>query len=67
MLVPAVAPLSWQHPDAAVRLGRLSEWIALEDSTEAPVGQKLLLVDGAEFPILELRELDITPVAAATV
>ena len=67
VLVPAVAPLSWQHPDAAVRLGRLSEWIALEDSTEAPVGQKLLLVDGAEFPILELRELDITPVAAATV
>ena len=30
-------------------------------------GKKLLLVDGAEFPILELRELDITPVAAATV
>lgn len=66
VLIPAVAPLSWQHPDGAVRLGRLSEWIALEDSTEVPMGQKLLLVDGQEFPILELRELDITPVAAAT-
>jgi len=61
VLIPAVAPLSWQHPDAAVRLGRLSEWMAQEDDTEAPMGQKLLLVDGAEFPILELRELDITP------
>jgi type VI secretion system protein ImpE len=61
VLIPVVAPLSWQHPDAAVRLGRLSEWMALEDATEAPMGQKLLLVDGEEFPILELRELDITP------
>jgi len=31
------------------------------------MGQKLLLVDGAEVPILELRELDITPVPAANV
>jgi hypothetical protein len=29
------------------------------------VGQKLLLVDGEEFPLLELRELQITPAAAA--
>lgn len=63
VLIPAVAPLSWQHPDAAVRLGRLSEWVALQDETEAPMGQKLLLVDGDEVPILELRELDITPLA----
>ena len=67
VLLPALAPLSWQHPDDAVRLGRLTEWMAFEDSTEAPMGQKLLLVDGAEVPILELRELDITPVPAANV
>jgi len=65
VLLPVVAPLSWQHADAAVRLGRSSEWVALEDHTEAPMGQKLWLVDGDEFPILELRELDITPAAAA--
>ena len=65
VLLPVVAPLSWQHADAAVRLGRLSEWVALEDHTEAPMGQKLWLVDGDEFPLLELRELDITPAAAA--
>jgi len=64
VLLPAVAPLSWQHPDAAVRLGRLSEWMALENDLEAPMGQKLLLVDGEELPILELRELDIVPVVA---
>lgn len=64
VLLPAVAPLSWQHPDGAVRLGRLSEWMALENDLAAPMGQKLLLVDGTEVPILELRELDITAVVA---
>lgn len=63
VLVPVLAPLSSQEEDDAVRLGRVSEWVKLEDGTEVPLGQKLLLVDGAEFPILELRELDITTAA----
>ena len=50
--------------DDNVRLGRMTEWVRWEDGTEAPVGQKLLLVDGEEFPLLELRELQITPAAA---
>ena len=65
VLVPALAPLTWRHPDGAVRLGRVTEWAALEDGAEAPVGQKMLLVDGEEFPILELRELVIDPAPAA--
>ena len=60
VLVPALAPLSWQHEDAAVRLGRVTEWTPVDDG-EAPVGQKMLLVDGEEFPLLEVRELTITP------
>ena len=65
VLVPTLAPLSWQHPDEGVRLGRVTEWTAVDDATQVPLGQKLLLVDGEELPILELRELDITPVAGA--
>jgi len=64
VLMPALAPLSWQHPDVAVRLGRATKWTESED-TPVPVGQKLLLVDGEEFPFLELRELDITPTAGS--
>ena len=30
-----------------------------------PFGQKMLLVDGEEFPILELRHLEITAAVAA--
>jgi type VI secretion system protein ImpE len=59
VLMPAIAPLSWQHADDAVKLGRVSEWCADEAGEEAPFGQKMLLVDGEEFPILEIRKLEI--------
>jgi type VI secretion system protein ImpE len=65
VLVPALAPLSWMHHDDGVRLGRMTEYEPLPADGEAPVGQKLLLVDGQEFPILELRELDIVPAPVA--
>ena len=65
VIIPVLTPLSAQDPDDAVRLGRVTEWRELEDGTPAPAGQKMLLVDGEEFPILEVRELDIAPAAAA--
>lgn len=58
-LLPAIAPLTWRESSGDVRLGRITEWRELADGAQAPVGQKLLLVDGEEFPILELRELEI--------
>jgi len=66
VLIPAIAPLTWRHGDDAVRLGRATDWQELESGEQAPVGQKLLLVDGEEFPILELRELEVTTSPAAT-
>jgi type VI secretion system protein ImpE len=60
VMLPVLTPMAYEHPAASVRLGRVTEWIALEDGTEAPVGQKLLRVDDEEFPILEVRELIIT-------
>lgn len=60
-LLPVMAPLSWEHPDELVRLGRRTEWTELASGYEAPLGQKLLLVDEEEFPILEVRELLIHP------
>jgi type VI secretion system protein ImpE len=57
VLVPVMTPSASQHPDELVRLGRVTEWEELESGEEAPVGQKLLLVDGEEYPLLEVREL----------
>ncbi|MGH7616639.1 MAG: type VI secretion system accessory protein TagJ [Gemmatimonadaceae bacterium] len=65
-LLPAVAPLTWRQSDGAVRLGRVTEWVELADGGQAPVGQKMLLVDDEEFPILELRELEIAHVPASS-
>lgn len=60
VLVPALAPLSWRHPEEDVRLGRVTDWQELPDGRAVPVGQKLLRVDGELVPILEVRELEIS-------
>jgi type VI secretion system protein ImpE len=59
ILIPVISPLSWQHDDDDIRLGRATEWCADESGNEAPYGLKNLLVDGEEVPFLEIRELEI--------
>jgi type VI secretion system protein ImpE len=65
VFIPVLSPASWQHSDDAVRLGRVTVWESQEDGSEVPFGQKLLLVDGDELPILELRNLELGVAAAA--
>jgi type VI secretion system protein ImpE len=67
VLLPVLSPLSWQHPDDSVRLGRSTVWEEREGSDDlVPFGQKMWLVDGEEVPFLELRalEFDTAPVGA---
>jgi type VI secretion system protein ImpE len=66
VFLPVLTPLAWQSEDDEIRLGRATDWTALPDGTEVPVGQRLLAVDGEEIPLLELRELVITPAASTT-
>ena len=66
VLIPALSPLTFRHPDEAVRLGRVTEWCADEKGREQPYGLKMLTVDGEEIPILEIRSLVIQAEAAAT-
>ncbi len=61
VLLPVMTPLAWRHENDEVRLGRVTEWQALEDGSEVPVGQKMWLVDNEVFPLLEVRELEIQP------
>lgn len=66
VLLPALSPFSWQFPEDAVRLGRETAWVKADgDDQEIPVGQKMLLVDGEEFPFLELRQLEFAPAPAS--
>jgi len=57
VLIPAIYPFSWKDEDEEVWLGRKTEWLADETGRESPTGQKTLLVDGEEFPFLEVRTL----------
>lgn len=61
VLVPAVAPLSWQHADWPVRLGHEVAWETSAAGDDIPLGPKMLQVDDELVPILEVRELIITP------
>jgi len=61
ILTPVLNPLTWRHPDDAVRLGRVTVWDQDEEGREIPFGQKMLLVDGEEIPLLEVRKLEISP------
>ena len=59
ILIPVLCPLTARHSDDLVRLGRVTEWCADEQGREHPYGLKMLLVDGEEVPLLEMRKLEI--------
>lgn len=58
VLLPVLAPLSWTSQDNSVRLGRTSVWEDQPDGSERLFGQKLLLIDGEEIPLLQVRSLE---------
>jgi type VI secretion system protein ImpE len=65
VLVPVIYPFSWKNENEAVWLGRMTDWAADDQGTEYPSGQKILLMDGEEVPLLEVRSLEFEKQAAA--
>jgi type VI secretion system protein ImpE len=59
ILLPSLAPLSFESADDEIRLGRAADSVDLPEGEFAPVGQKMLLVDGELVPLLSIRELEI--------
>lgn len=57
VLIPALCPLSFEDADPNVKLGRSTEWRE-KDGEVSPAGQKTFLVDGEDFPILEIRKIE---------
>jgi type VI secretion system protein ImpE len=62
VLLPVIAPLSWNHSDDNVRLGRATVWVEDAEHRQVPFGQKLLMCGENETPILEMRKLSFHPV-----
>jgi type VI secretion system protein ImpE len=59
ILLPSLAPLSFESADDEIRLGRAADSVDLPEGEFAPVGQKMLLIDGELVPLLSIRELEI--------
>jgi type VI secretion system protein ImpE len=66
VLLPVLTPFAAQHPDTAVRLGRATLWEESSDGEVYPVGQKMLLADDEEWPLLDLRSVQITMAQTAS-
>jgi type VI secretion system protein ImpE len=60
VLIPVLYPKSFADPNDNVRLGRETYWQEVEGGEPIPLGQKLFLVDGDEFPLLDVRNIEFT-------
>lgn len=66
VLLPVLTAFASEHKDPAVRLGRATLWEADNEGMVLPVGQKILLADDEEWPVLELRSVQIATVQTAS-
>jgi type VI secretion system protein ImpE len=58
VLLPALTWDASTDPDDQVKLGRVTEYYETEKGEVCPIGLKMLLVDGEELPMLEIRKLE---------
>jgi type VI secretion system protein ImpE len=65
VLLPAIYPFTWKDEDESLWLGRGTAWCLDEKQREFPIGQKMLLVDGEEIPLLEVRSIQFESEEAA--
>jgi type VI secretion system protein ImpE len=65
VFLPALSPGSWKDSNAQVRLGRVTNWEQDADGRSIPIGQKILMADEEEWPILEVLELQFQIAKAA--
>ena len=66
VLLPVLSVFSGRHADPLVRLGRMTVWETDESGEDVPYGQKMLVVEGEEIPLLEIREVEFEHAAAMT-
>jgi type VI secretion system protein ImpE len=66
VLLPALTPIAFENADDDIRLGRATDWLESPDGDFIPVGQKMLMVDGEQVPLLSIRELEIQQAGKAT-
>ncbi|MEI9893436.1 MAG: type VI secretion system accessory protein TagJ [Chthoniobacter sp.] len=59
-LLPVRYPGSEEAADGGLRLARKTEWLEREEETFFGLGQKMLATDQGEFPLLEVRTVEMS-------
>jgi type VI secretion system protein ImpE len=60
--IPTRYPGTESHGDDQLRLARKTEWIEREEGYSFGLGQRILTTDSEEYPLLECRTIELTPV-----
>jgi type VI secretion system protein ImpE len=58
VLLPVISPLSPSHADSALQLGRETAWEEDAKYGAIPFGAKMMVIDGVDVPLLELRSVE---------
>ena len=58
VLLPVLCPLSSRHADESVNLGRETAWEPDDAHGDVPYGAKMMSIDGADVPLLEIRSVE---------
>jgi type VI secretion system protein ImpE len=58
-LIPTRYPGSEASPDGQIRMARKTDWAPCDDNGFHGLGQRVLITDQGELPLLELRELSL--------
>ncbi len=54
-------PGSHEADDPAIMLARKTDWTDIADGVQIGTGQRILISDASDFPILETREIEFVP------
>jgi type VI secretion system protein ImpE len=63
-LIPTRYPGSEQSEDDSIRMARRTVWLEAGEDTAIGLGQRMLVTDEAELPLLEVRSIKLEPQAA---
>ena len=66
VFIPALYVDTARHADAQVRLGRMTQWDAVQDELVCGSGRRVFLIDDEEVSLFELADLQIDPPAGAS-
>jgi type VI secretion system protein ImpE len=59
VFIPVLYAGSYLQPDVRVKLGQVTEWRSDVEGLALAYGQRLLMAGGRDYPILEIRSLEI--------